>query len=390
MSHCKKILIICPEFFDKSHKGYQNVLNNIIKFQNNYLIDVISVNLFTHSSLPHNKFNSFFSYKIGLIGIIYNILLGLFSFTPLQISIYKSSKLKSTINKKIKESNYDWIYFNTIRVDFYSNIKLQNFQIMGLIDDPSDSYFNISKNSSIFFKIVFYYEAILLYLYKNKMIEKYNLIGYVSNNEVSKFSNSKNILLPYGVDNIPTAPFNNIEKSKNTIIFTGNLGYINNQSGIIYFIKNIFPLVLEQAPNTLLLIVGARPSRKLISIAEVTPNVKLHSNVPDIFLYLKNSTIAIAPIFSKSGIQTKILDAMSLGLPVVTTLAGNAGIGAKNEFEIFVANDPIRFSNNIISLLKDEKLRIEISKNALNFLRCNYDLEKNSATFFKTINNITK
>jgi len=84
----------------------------------------------------------------------------------------------------------------------------------------------------------------------------------------------------------------------------------------------------------------------------------------------------VAPIWSGGGTRLKILEAMSLGTPVIATSKGAEGLGARPEEHILIADDPQLFADHVVRLLCDDELRNSISANALQFIKDHYDWKK--------------
>ena len=159
------------------------------------------------------------------------------------------------------------------------------------------------------------------------------------------------------------------------LIFVGNMGYYPNIQAMEFFIKKIYPRVKKFQKDIKVYIVGTNPKRVIKSMAN-NENVFVTGFVDDVKKYLYRSKIFIAPVQSGSGIQNKILEAMSCGVPVVTTSMGNSGIKAKDNKEIIIANDPISFAENIILLLDNKQRRMLLCHQARKFVEDRFSWKK--------------
>jgi len=139
------------------------------------------------------------------------------------------------------------------------------------------------------------------------------------------------------------------------IVFSGNMFHPPNVDGILFFLRYVFPAVVKQHSSAKLWIVGADPD---VRIRKATTNfgnqVMITGKVDDLSPYLRQAKVSVCPIQLKIGVQTKILEALSWATPVVTTSAGNSGIGGRSGSDLWVEDDPGEFARRVVSLLNGE------------------------------------
>jgi glycosyltransferase involved in cell wall biosynthesis len=129
--------------------------------------------------------------------------------------------------------------------------------------------------------------------------------------------------------------------------------HLPNVDGALFFLQDIFPLVVRDYPSTVLWIVGADPDVRIRDAAtRFGEHVVITGRVKDMSDYLKRAKVSICPVRLKIGVQTKILEALSWGTPVVTTSAGNSGIGGLAGGELWVEDDPSLFAGRVVELLR--------------------------------------
>lgn len=153
--------------------------------------------------------------------------------------------------------------------------------------------------------------------------------------------------------------------------FIGNLGYPPNVTAVKYLASEVQPRVAAMRPGTTLLIAGARPTRAVEQLA--SDSTKVLGWVDDIRTAYAATRVMLAPLFMGAGQQNKVLEAMAMGVPVVTTDLVNNAIGAKVGHELLVASSAEEFAEQAVRLLEDEELHGRISANALDFVRQNFD-----------------
>jgi glycosyltransferase involved in cell wall biosynthesis len=102
--------------------------------------------------------------------------------------------------------------------------------------------------------------------------------------------------------------------------------------------------------------VGNKPDPRILSAASsYGDRVKVTGRVDDITEYIRRAKISVCPIRLKIGVQTKILEALSWGTPVVTTEAGNSGIGAISGRHLWVDENPASFARHVVDLLEGKE-----------------------------------
>jgi len=121
-----------------------------------------------------------------------------------------------------------------------------------------------------------------------------------------------------------------------------------------------------------LYIVGSGPTEKILKLQE-DRHVRVTGGVPDVRPYLKNSDVFVAPSRVGGGIKGKILEAMSMGVPVVTNKLGSYGIEARHGKEIIITDTPGEFAAETVKLLKNARRRKGIAVNARGLVERKYD-----------------
>jgi GT2 family glycosyltransferase/glycosyltransferase involved in cell wall biosynthesis len=130
------------------------------------------------------------------------------------------------------------------------------------------------------------------------------------------------------------------------LLFIGNFNHRPNIDGILYFIKEIFPYVLRDLPAIRCTIVGNNPPPELKSLE--SKNVEVLGHVPDIGPILAKARISICPLRYGAGMKGKVGEALSWGIPVVTTTIGAEGMDLKDGEDALIADAPREFAKSIV------------------------------------------
>ncbi len=163
------------------------------------------------------------------------------------------------------------------------------------------------------------------------------------------------IVLPNGVDLSYFKPLN-IEHDPATIILTGKMSYHANVAAALDLARQVMPLVWQAAPEAKLTIAGKDPAPELVALTEDS-RIIVTGTVPDLRPYLAQATVAVTPIRYGVGIQNKVLEALAMGTPVVSTPQATTALQVQPGQDLLVGDSPQAIAQAVISLLTDESLR---------------------------------
>ena len=127
--------------------------------------------------------------------------------------------------------------------------------------------------------------------------------------------NAKVDLIPYGTDTDYFYPVD-VSKQPETLVFHSHLGYPPNIEAALEFANEIFPLIRQEAPNTVFHLVGANPGPKILELA-TRPGIKISANLPDLRTAVCSAGIYVCAIRYGTGLKSKMLEAMAMQMPIV-------------------------------------------------------------------------
>jgi polysaccharide biosynthesis protein PslH len=160
-------------------------------------------------------------------------------------------------------------------------------------------------------------------------------------------------VVPNGVDLTEFGPSSR-DPATDTILFSGLMSYYPNQQAVRWFIRDVFPAVLRRRPGARLVVAGAAPPRWLSALAG--PRVEVTGFVPDIRPYLARAAVVVAPLLIGGGTRVKILEALAMERPVVSTSLGAEGLDLAHGASVLVADTPQAFSDAIVAVLEEPGL----------------------------------
>lgn len=308
---------------------------------------------------------------------IKNILKTIFSNKPFLIIRNYSSQAKKTIEKLIKEKKIDIIHAETFYVmPHIPKTKVPIFLVEQTIE--YNVYRHFVNSLPFYLRIFLYFDIDILKLkyWEKYYWEKADFIIAVSSKDKEiikkEIKENKVDIVPNCVGDAMIAKKLSKKSFKKPIIFfQGNFFWLQNVEAAQFLIKKIFPLLKKKIKNFQLIIAGQN-TKKLnykkdsqLKIIE-TINEKM---VKDLY---KKADIFICPIFGPGGTRLKILAAMGMGVPVISTNTGVEGLDLKDKENVSIANNEKEFIDNIFLLFNNQKIYQKIRKNAYQLIKKKY------------------
>ena len=177
---------------------------------------------------------------------------------------------------------------------------------------------------------------------------------------------------PSGIDTNywkPTPQLENLYK----IYHLGSLEWVPNREAVLWFIKDVWPLILKIDKRFTLYIAGKNMPDFMKNMQ--AENVKMIGEVKDGADFIKDKMITVVPLLSGSGIRLKILEAMSAAKLVVSTSIGAQGISYTKDEDILIADTPQEFENNFKKIIQNVEETNKIKNNGFALIQKNYSNE---------------
>jgi sugar transferase (PEP-CTERM/EpsH1 system associated) len=165
---------------------------------------------------------------------------------------------------------------------------------------------------------------------------------------------------PNGVDGEYFSPVDE-RYDPDTISFVGRMDYYPNQECMFDFCARILPALQAKRPNLKLAIVGADPSPAVRRLGRL-PGVDVTGSVPDVRPYVRRSALMVAPLNIARGTQNKILEAMAMGVPVITSRVAAGGVDALDRTHFLVAATPHDYIAAILRVIEDPAERSRLAR----------------------------
>lgn len=279
---------------------------------------------------------------------------------PYVVTGFKLPMMQKRVREWDERENYDAILMYGIESVQYCPQEIRKKVIVNIEDAQSIKLRRLLALSvySKWEKIRLFGHALVMAYYEKKMLPKMGAVTLLSKVDAEDMAarGGHCILsyVPYGVARHPAREVPSYgQRSEGMIVFSGNMYHGPNVDGALNLLENIFPIVLSNFPGAVLWIVGADPDARILSAAtRFGTRVVVTGRVKDISEFLKKAQVSVCPVRLKIGVQTKILEALSWGTPVVTTSAGNSGIRGRSGHDLWTEDDPRLFAERVVNLLR--------------------------------------
>lgn len=302
-----------------------------------------------------------------------NMAIHFFSKIPLQVFKFHSHQMQKKINAVVKREEFDAIYAFHFRMAHYLKGIKGSYKILDAMDGISLFLRRMLPNVKMYLKPVIFREWVTTRGYECNVLKEFDecwFISTVDKTSVKGISDASNIyIVPNGIDTNYFKPERDGHDDSN-LLFVGYMG-IESIDAVLYFYHRILPLIREKVPAVKFCVVGRDPPRKIMGLAE-DGNITVTGYVEDLRPYYNNAAALVAPMRFVVGLQNKVLEAMAMEVPVVTTRFANEGIHAISGESIFVEDNPKKFAHRVIALLTDTNLRRKMGTNARRFVKERY------------------
>ncbi len=219
-----------------------------------------------------------------------------------------------------------------------------------------------------------------------KIFDDLTIISEIDSEAIPHKKSGDIHIIPNGVD---FDYFKPIEREKQyDIVFCGNMRYEPNVRAAQYLAKQVMPLVWESFPEAKLLLAGANPRHNVSNLANDC--ITVTGSVEDIRECYASARIFAAPMQTGSGLQNKLLEAMAMQLPCVTTSLANDSLRAEKDKEVLVGDTPLSFAESLIALLGSKDRCDTLAANGYEFVHENYSWETSGTKLEEVLRNVVQ
>ncbi|MEN9639785.1 MAG: hypothetical protein RLZZ262_1654 [Bacteroidota bacterium] len=288
---------------------------------------------------------------------------------PFQVLYFKQQRAIRRVHEIIKQVKPDHILCQLLRTSEYVKTLYQYRKTIDFQDALSAGYLRRSQKAKGLTRWAFKEEADRLLRYEQVIFDYFDEQLIISEQDKQLINHAKRHkinVVPNGVDTNFFTPDSTIKTFD--LVFAGNMGYAPNIECVKRIVNNILPIIQAKKPKVSLLIAGAEPSSEVRALHNVGQHVHVSGWMDDIRGAYRGSKILFAPMTIGSGMQNKILEAMSSGLPCVTTPLVMRGIGHDKLAPLIIGESDQEFADLAIHLLDDTDHYQSIAQSSRQFV----------------------
>lgn len=316
--------------------------------------------------------------------IFWNLIKGMFNDKPFQVNYFYQKQAQKQLNKIVEKHLPAHIYVQLIRTAEYA--KKYSFipNTLDYMDAFSKGIERRIKLSIPGIRRIFIEEAKRLKHYEAGIFKYFDYKTIISEQDrelIEHPDHSEIAIIRNGVDFEFFTPKRTTKKYD--VVFTGNMAYPPNVQAAIYLEKEIMPLVRKEQPTATLLIAGASPVPKVKALSSSLTTVT--GWVEDIRDAYNESRIFVAPMQIGTGLQNKLLEAMSMEIPCVTSPLANKALKATPEKHLLIGNNAGEYAKHILQLFNNESLCEQFSTEGKIYVQENFNWESNCSLLLQQI-----
>ncbi len=325
-----------------------------------------------HALQPYCQSISFIS--INKAQILLGLVRAFFKGLPLQCGYFYNRKAAKRIDMLITKHKPDMLFGQLLRVAEY----IRHKSVPKALDYQDIFSYGMKRRADIASPVtrpIYDMEYRRLKRYEAAIFNDFDVRSIISEPDRALFPHERRneiLIVPNGVDHDYFKPQE--KEKKYDLVFTGNMSYPPNVNAVEYLAHEIMPIVWKTLPETKLYIAGATPDPKVKKAASA--RIIVSGWLDDIRDAYAESRIFIAPMRIGTGLQNKLLEAMSMRLPAITSPLANASLGAKPDEEILVGSNAEEMAHHIITLLTDQEKAERLAQAGFDFTNRVYDWGK--------------
>lgn len=308
-----------------------------------------------------------------LIHVAFNVARSVLNGKPFQVGYFYNTSAKRMLKSLLEKKSFNHIYCQLVRMTEY----VKDYHDIGKTLDYQDA-FSVGverriNQQPLYKRWIFKMEARRLRMYETRMFDFFEVKTIISQQDRQLIYHpdaAKILCIPNGIDEqFFAAP--SLQKDID-FVFVGNMSYAPNVEAVAYIDEHILP----HFPTAKLLVSGSTPAPRVKKLAQQSKQIELTGWVDDIRHSYVRGKLFLAPMMIGTGMQNKLLEAMALGVPCITTSLANNAINGRHEQEILVAENPFEFIEQIKRIQSDEDLYKRLKEQAQLFVKNNYTWER--------------
>lgn len=324
------------------------------------------------------------------IRLIWDLLVSAATLRPFVARKYRSSRMRRAIDHALHTKDVVLAHGDSLPSGQY----LKHLSCPTLLTNHNVEYRRLSSyaqiQTSYVVRFAYQIQARLMKRYERSVLRQVQNCVVVSESDRQELARLAADIRLFVVSNGTDAsrpPLTAPPVGSKTAIWVGGMNDGYNREAVLYFAKEIMPLILSEIPDFRWRVVGRDPPPALVKMAGLAASgIELVGFVDDLRQYYSESAIAVVPLTSGGGTKLKTLEAMAMGRAIVTTSIGAEGIIVSDGETLEIADNPKEFAEKTIALLRDPARAACIAAAARVLIEKSYDWRVINAEMHQAVN----
>ena len=313
--------------------------------------------------------------------IVLKLLNAVFTRLPFQVSYFHHAAAQRRVDAAIELFKPDHVFCQLVRTTEYVRDRWSLPKTLDYMDTLSKGMERRTETSSFWLRPLLRAETRRLIAYENLMFDLFDhsvIISAQDRDYLYHPGRTEMSVIPNGVDTEHFHPPYGGLPPHYDLLFTGNMNYPPNIDSVLFLANRVLPLVRKEKPGTSLLISGVDPSPRVRELAQRDPLITVTGWVKDIRASYADARIFVAPMQIGTGLQNKLLEAMAMRMPCITSPLANNAVGAVPDEEILIGTEPEEHARNILRLLNRPEECDRIAANGHRFVQQRFDWHRSA------------
>jgi len=304
----------------------------------------------------------------------------LFSSLPYNISKYRSPLMARKLRDMLTEEAFDVVHLEQVHTACYQAIASEEFGVpvvLRQVNVESHLAERFWQTQAGLRRLYARLQAVRLRRYEAEMCAKVDCCLLITAGDAERLRalspNANTRVIPAGVDLEEFQPAPHLEEA-NTVVFVGSMDWLPNVDAVLWFAKEVLPRLQQEFPTLQFYVVGRHPTVEIKRLMEAGA-IHVTGYVDDVRTYLARAAVCVIPLRVGGGMRVKLLQAMAMAKPVVSTSIGAEGIAVEHGRHILLADSASDFADGVAGLLRDRGLQERLGQNARRLVAERYSWE---------------
>lgn len=328
-------------------------------------------------------------------GTLFNVLKSVLTLTPFCVIRNRSKGLARAIERFVHDNDVDIVVFEQLTMGQY-HTRVDNcvkaFYPLDAFSRQKSQWYEVEK--SLVKRIIYYVDYLMIRNYERHIYKEFDHLLLTSEEDAVytrqtvKDLKARIHLVSNGVDLDyfhPESIDNDIQNP--SLVFIGNMFNIVNRLSVQWFYEEVWSGLKSEIPQLTWYIIGDDPA-DLVKKQFKDDNIIFTGCIPDFRPYVWKASVSISPLTLGTGIKNKVLQAMAMGSPLVTTAISLEGISAEHMKHLIIANDAKDFKDGVVYLLKNNAEARRLASEARKLMEQEYSQEKVAEGFLNILTSI--